>query len=243
MVLNASSTAYNVTYDYATDGVFLKADGSSQLTVNPAPLTIMAVSETKVYDGTTTSTKTPTTARFRRRHGDRADPGVHLEESTRDDGSTLMVTGYTVNDGDGGKDYTVTTQDAAGTITPAALTISATSDTKVYDGTTSSSQAPTHGTLYDGDTVTGLTQAFSSKNVLGSGGSTLTVTGYTVNDGDGGKDYTVTTQTATGTITPEPLTVRANNVSTVYGFAAGPDLHDRRLRWRGQFKCGERCCP
>ena len=35
-MLNASPTAYNVTYDYATDGVFLAANGSSQLTVNPA---------------------------------------------------------------------------------------------------------------------------------------------------------------------------------------------------------------
>ena len=52
------------------------------------------------------------------------------------DGSTLTVTGYTVNDGNGGNDYTVTLQSAAGTITPAALTITATSDTKVYDGTT-----------------------------------------------------------------------------------------------------------
>jgi MBG domain (YGX type) len=67
--------------------------------------------------------------------------------------------------------------------------------------------------------VTGLTEAFASKNVLGASGSTLVVTGYTVNDGDGGKDYTVTTQTAPGTITPAPLLVRANNVSTVYGSA------------------------
>ena len=110
-------------------------------------------------------------------------------------GSTLIVTGYTVNDGDGGNDYTVTTQDATGTITPASLTITAASDTKVYDGTTSSSQTPTYGTLYGGDTVTGLAQAFASKNVLGADGSTLVVTGYTVNDGDGGNDYTVTTQT------------------------------------------------
>ena len=65
--------------------------------------------------------------------------------------------------------------------------------------------------------MTGLTQAFTSKNVLGTSGSTLMVTGYTVNDGNGGKDYTVITETATGTITPVPLTARANNVSTVYG--------------------------
>ena len=43
-----------------------------------------------------------------------------------------------------------------------------------------------------GDTVTGLSQAFASKNVLGANGSTLAVTGYTVNDGNGGNDYTVT---------------------------------------------------
>ena len=41
--------------------------------------------------------------------------------------------------------------------------------------------------------MTGLTQAFSSKNVLGTGDSTLVVTGSRVNDGDGGNDYTVTT--------------------------------------------------
>ena len=52
------------------------------------------------------------------------------------DGSTLAVTGYTVNDGNGGNDYTVTLVTATGTITPAALTITATSDSKVYDGTT-----------------------------------------------------------------------------------------------------------
>jgi trimeric autotransporter adhesin len=131
-------------------------------------------------------------------------------------GSTLTVTGYTVNDGDGGEDYTVTIQSAPGTITPTALTITATSDTKVYDGTTSSSQTPTYGMLYSGDTVTGLTEAFTSKNVVGSNGSTLVVTGYVVNDGDGGKDYTVTTENAAGTITPTALVITAISDTKVY---------------------------
>jgi fibronectin-binding autotransporter adhesin len=218
VVLNASSTAYNVAYTYSTDGVFLKADGSSQLTVNPAPLTITAVSETKAYDGTTSSSRTPTYTTLY--NGDTVT-GLTQAFTSKNvlgtSGSTLMVTGYTINDGNGGKDYTVTTQHSPGTITPAALTITATSGTKVYDGTTRSSQTPTYSTLYGGDTVTGLTQAFTSKNVLGTSGSTLMVTGYTINDGNGGKDYTVITETATGTITPAPLTVRANNVSTLYG--------------------------
>ena len=49
MVLNASSTAYTVTYDYATDGVFGAAHGSSQLTVKPAALTVRANRVSTVY--------------------------------------------------------------------------------------------------------------------------------------------------------------------------------------------------
>ncbi len=188
------------------------------LTVTPAPLVIKAISDTKVYDGTITSSQIPTYGTL---YNGNTVTGLTQAFTSANvlgaNGSTLSVTGYTVNDGDGGKDYAVTTQTATGTIMPAPLTITATSDTKVYDGTATSSKTPTYGTLYNGDTVTGLTQAFSSKNVLGTNGSTLTVTGYTVNDGDGGKDYMVTLQTATGTITPAPLTVQANNVSTVYG--------------------------
>ena len=49
VVLNASSTAYNVTYNYATDGAFGAAHGSSQLTVKPAALTVRANSVSTVY--------------------------------------------------------------------------------------------------------------------------------------------------------------------------------------------------
>ncbi len=102
-------------------------------------------------------------------------------------------------------------------VNPAPLIITAVSDTKTYDGTTTSSMIPTYSPLYNGDTVTGLTEVFNSKNVLGAGNSVLTVRGYTINDGNDGKNYTVTTQTATGTITPDPLTVRARSDSIVYG--------------------------
>ena len=82
---------------------------------------------------------------------------------------------------------------ATGTITPAALTITATTDSKVYDGTTSLDGDPNDRRRSTTATrVTGLTQAFGSKDVLGADGSTLAVTGYTVNDGNGGNDYTVT---------------------------------------------------
>ena len=90
-------------------------------------------------------------------------------------GSTLVVeAGYSVNDGNGGADYTVTLQTAGGTITPAALTITATSDSKTYDGTTASSQTPTESGLITigDDTLTGLTRRSRRRTCLGTNGST-----------------------------------------------------------------------
>jgi hypothetical protein len=102
-------------------------------------------------------------------------------------------------------------------INPAPLTISAVTCTKTYDGTTTSKGTPTVSGLQGKDTVTGLTQAFASPNVMGSSASTLKVTGSTVNDGNGGANYTVTTGTATGTITPAPLTISAGNQTKNFG--------------------------
>ena len=102
-------------------------------------------------------------------------------------------------------------------IARAALSINAVSGSKVYDGTTASADAVSIGTLFGSDSVTGATQAFGSKDVLGTNGSTLIVTGYTVNDGNGGANYTVTSNTAAGTITPAPLTVTANDNGKVIG--------------------------
>ena len=97
-------------------------------------------------------------------------------------------------------------------VTPAPLAINAVSDTKTYDGTAVSSATPTVGTLYGTDSVTGATQAFASANVLGTNLSTLDVTGYTVNDGNGGHNYTVTSNTASGTINPAALTATGSQV-------------------------------
>ena len=131
-------------------------------------------------------------------------------------GSTLEVTAYTVNDGNDGDNYDITTDTAPGTITPASLIISAVTASKTYDGTTSSTATPTVGTLYGDDSVTGLAQAYESKNVLGANGSTLEVTTYTVNDGNDGDNYDITTDTAPGTITPASLIISAVTASKTY---------------------------
>ncbi|OGB50900.1 MAG: hypothetical protein A2503_04675 [Burkholderiales bacterium RIFOXYD12_FULL_59_19] len=102
------------------------------------------------------------------------------------------------------------------------LTVSAVTDSRAYNGTTSSVGVPTSLGLQLGDTLNGpLTQAYASKDVMGPLGSTLVATGpYTVTDGNGGGNYTVTVNTAPGTITPAPLTITANDAAKVYGQTA-----------------------
>jgi hypothetical protein len=185
-------------------------------TITKAPLEISAVTDTKVYDGTTSSNKTPTVSGLQ--GSSDSVTGLAQAFQSKDvkgaNGSTLEVTSYTVNDGNAGGNYSVTTKTASGTITKAPLEISAVTDTKVYDGTKSSNGTPTvNGLKGSADSVTNKAQEFQSKDVLGAGNSTLVVTTYTVNDGNSGNNYDVTTKTASGTITKAPLTVTADNKS------------------------------
>ena len=81
-------------------------------------------------------------------------------------GKTLTPAGV-VNDGNGGANYTITfVNDTTGVITARAITVTATTDTKAYDSTTSSAAIPTitAGTLVGVDTA-GFTQSFDTKNV------------------------------------------------------------------------------
>lgn len=92
------------------------------------------------------------------------------------------------------------------TTKPALLTINAVTDTKKYDGTEKSKGVPEPTGLMSGDTLTNLTQSFDSPNANGENGSTLNVNnGYFLNDGNNGNNYTVITNTASGTITPAML--------------------------------------
>ena len=102
------------------------------------------------------------------------------------------------------------------TVRAAPLTIAASSFSKIYDAGVSASATPTVSGLQNGDSVIGLAEAFASKDVAGTDGSTLNVTAYSIDDGNNGNNYTVITQSATGTITPAPLTVSATSANKVY---------------------------
>jgi hypothetical protein len=100
-----------------------------------------------------------------------------------------------------------------GTITARTITVTASTDSKAYNGTTISTGTPTItvGSLVAGDSAV-WTQTFNNKNV----GTNKTITpAGTVSDGSGGSNYSVTfASVTTGTINAKPLTVSgitANN--------------------------------
>jgi filamentous hemagglutinin family protein len=201
------SLAVSGLYSSSQQGYDVSYAGGT-MTITPATLTLNAVSTTKTYDGTPTSAGVVTSSGLQA--GDSLAGLVQSYASKNALGagnSMLNVTGYTVNDGNGGANYTVATHSATGTITPAALDLNAVSATKTYDGTTTSAGVVTSSGLKAGDSLTGLVQSYASKNALGAGNSTLNVTGYTVNDGNGGANYTVAVHPAAGTVLPLPVTL------------------------------------
>jgi hypothetical protein len=119
----------------------------------------------------------------------------------------VVKSGYVINDGNGGNNYAVITNLATGTISKAPLTLTSVTDSKIYDTNTTSTKAVLVSGIKGTDTITGLTQAFDSKN---AGARSLVINpGYVLNDGNGGGNYDVTVSQATGAITKASLTLAA----------------------------------
>ena len=140
-------------------------------------------------------------------------------------GSTLAaLQDIGVNDGNGGGNYIIVYKAAKGTITPEHVTVTATPNTKIYDGTETATAKPivTAGVIYNPDTGT-FTESYGTKNV--GTGLTLTPTG-SISDGNGGKNYIVTYVPISGShpgpggkagiIDPALLTITAVSQTKVY---------------------------
>src|SRR6185437_9793775 len=98
--------------------------------------------------------------------------------------------------------------DTTGQITARAITVSAVTNTKGYDGTTSASATPTisSGSLATVDSAV-FAETYNTKHV--GTGKTLTPTA-TISDGNSGANYTVTlSNNTTGRITARAITASA----------------------------------
>src|SRR5439155_6047196 len=173
-------------------------------TINQRALTITAVTDSKTYDGTTTSTLTPTFGSLQA--GDTTTTFSQAFDSRNAGARTLTPSGI-VNDGNSGNNYSYTFNTASGTISQRAITVTAVTDSKNYDGTTTSTVMPTFGSLQSGDTTTTFGRAFDSRK---AGVWTLTPI-CIVNVGNSGNIYSYTFNTAYGTISKRYINLSSVN--------------------------------
>jgi hypothetical protein len=92
-------------------------------------------------------------------------------------------------------------------IQPAALTLTATTNTKSFDGNTSAQALPTVSGLKGSDTISNLSQAYADANP-GNGKTLLVQSTYRIEDGQGGANYAVTLESdRSGVIRSLPVAV------------------------------------
>ncbi|MGD1073047.1 MAG: YDG domain-containing protein [Bryobacteraceae bacterium] len=204
----------------ATDGVTYNAAyltyTPGSLTINPRPITVTAAASAKVYDAGTSSPATPTITTGSLAYSD-APSFTETYDNKNVGTAHVMSPAGTVTDGNGGKNYAITFVTInTGVITRAPLTIAASANTKTYDGTTTAAAIPAVTGLKGSDTVTGLIETYNTSNA----GQNLVLTvsaGYTVNDGNGGNNYTAATTTnSTGVINQAPLTASITAANKFY---------------------------
>jgi filamentous hemagglutinin family protein len=192
------------------------------LTINRANVTLTG---TRAYDGSTIFGGADLTAIGVAGESFAVSGAGHttnLSNRNIQSGALSSVTGLSLGSGHTGElssNYNALTNTGSSiTITQAALTLTSVDVIKTYDGTTDAAGAVTivSGTLAGGDSIDGGTFDFTDKNA-GVGDKTVTVSGVTVNDGNGGANYSLLyANNTTSTIDRAVLTATVTAGDKIY---------------------------
>jgi hypothetical protein len=196
---------------------YLLTQPTRQADITTKPITVAAVTNTKVYDGTTSASATPSNSGLA--FGDTANFTESYTTKHVGIGNKTLVPAGVVNDGNSGNNYSYTYANfTEGSITTLSITVTAVMNTKEYDGTTSAAATPINSGLATGDTAS-FVEIYSDKNI-GVGNKTLIPSGV-VSDGNSGNNYSYTyTNFTTGTINKASATIIVNGYTGTYDGAA-----------------------
>jgi filamentous hemagglutinin family protein len=189
--------------------------------ISKATLTVLASGINKVYDGTTSAAVTLADNRISGDTLSLANSSASFLDKNAATGKTVNVAGITVKGTDAGNYTLNTTAVTSADIGKAALTVSATGTSKIYDGSTSAAVTLADNRI-SGDTLSlSCSASFLDKNA--AAGKTINVSGINVTGTDAG-NYTFNTAAVTSAdIGKAHLTVTADDKSRAYG-AANPAL-------------------
>ena len=203
---NAGNNA-TVTINNATGGGYI-VYGSKTFTIDKKALTIIADSETKVYDGTALTKDTYTNTALA--EGD-AIEGVSVTGSQTVVGSSDNVPSAAVikkGDEDRTANYEITYANGTLTVTKKALTIKADAKSKTY-GEDDPALTYTSEGLIGSDAITG-----TLSRVAGENAGTYAINQNTLTAGD---NYAIAYTGANLTINKKALTIKADAKSKTYG--------------------------
>ena len=199
---------YTVTFANNTTGV-----------ISGMAITVTAATNTRAYNGTTSAAAIPTVTSGTILAGDTANFTEVYSNKNAGTGKTLIPSG-SVTDGNGGANYSVTfANNTTGVISALPITVTASANTRTYDGTTSAAAIPTvtAGAIQAGDAGS-FTEAYADKNA--GTGKTLIPSGSVI-DGNSGANYAVTFANSTsGVINQAALTITAVTNSKTYDATA-----------------------
>jgi filamentous hemagglutinin family protein len=228
---SANVATYAITASDARGGTFIPGNYTisyvdGKLAVTPIPLVLTANDATKVYG----TTFTPAGTAFTKVGLVNSDTVTSVVETSTGSASTASVAGSTypivITPGSAtgsftATNYTISYVDGKLAVTPAPLVLTANDATKVYGTTfTPAGTAFSMVGLVNSDTVTSVVETSTASAPTASvAGSTypIVITPGSATGSFTPTNYVITYADGKLTVTPIPLTVKANDVSKTYG--------------------------
>ena len=192
---------------------------SANLTINKKALTITAGSAEKVYDATALTKNTANDYTNTELAFNDAIESVTITGSQTVKGESSNVpSAAVIKNGNGDNvtaNYNITYTNGTLKVTAKPITITADSDTKIYDATALTKNSYTNTDLAEGDTITSVTITGTQTNV---GESTNVPSAAVIKHGgtDVTASYAITYVNGTLEVTPKAVTITANDKTKVY---------------------------
>jgi autotransporter-associated beta strand protein len=217
---SSDTGTYAITASASADADYSISYVAGSLTITKAPLTITANNQSKVY-GANLPALTVSYTGFVNGDGPAALDTAPTVSTTATATSDTGAYAINVSNADA-IDYAISYGAGTLTVTPASLTITPNHQTKPYGAAMPSLTARYSG-FVNGDTSASLTTQ-PTLTTTATANSHVSGSPYIITaSGAMDSDYSIAYATGTLTVTPDTLTIRANNQNKVYG-AALPSL-------------------
>jgi filamentous hemagglutinin family protein len=179
-------------------------------------LTVTATANNKIYDGNTIATISLTDNRIAGDDLALSSRAANFTDKNVGTGKTVNIAGINIGGGDAGNYTFNTTVTATADISPKALTVSATADNKMYDGTTTASVNLFDNRVSGDILIPSNRDANFADNNVGTA-KTVSITGIDITGIDAGNYTFNRTAETTADITVNPLFTVGSNSELVNG--------------------------